>query len=166
MELFAEHGYDTTGTAEVAARAGVSEMTLFRHFASKEALLLDDPFDPLMADAIRSRPRDEAPMRAVAEGVRQAWRDVDRESVSSLRPRLRIVAETAALHGAMERNSAATVSALTEALTERGVGAVESKVAATAVVAGLSAALLEWAREEDASIDDVLERALDTLGGA
>ncbi|HNP15627.1 MAG TPA: helix-turn-helix domain-containing protein, partial [Terrimesophilobacter sp.] len=44
LELFEEHGFDATGTVQIARRAGVSEMTLFRHFPSKEALLLADPF--------------------------------------------------------------------------------------------------------------------------
>ncbi|KPC86144.1 TetR family transcriptional regulator, partial [Streptomyces sp. NRRL WC-3753] len=39
--MFAAQGYDATTTAAVAERAGVSEMTLFRHFATKEALLLE-----------------------------------------------------------------------------------------------------------------------------
>lgn len=39
-------GYAATGTAQIAQRAGVSEMTLFRHFPSKEALLLEDPSMP------------------------------------------------------------------------------------------------------------------------
>jgi len=165
LELFSEQGYDATGTAQVAARAGVSEMTLFRHFSSKDALLLEDPFDPLMADAVRARPADEAPMRAVAEGVREVWREVHEGSLESLRSRLRIVAESATLHGAVERNSAATVSALAEALTGRGVGAAQARVAAAAVVAGLSTALLAWARDEGAVLEDMLGRALDVLGG-
>jgi AcrR family transcriptional regulator len=39
LELLAEKGYKGAITREVAARAGVSEVTLFRHFKSKEMLL-------------------------------------------------------------------------------------------------------------------------------
>ncbi len=39
LELLAEKGYKGATTREIAARAGVSEVTLFRHFGSKEALL-------------------------------------------------------------------------------------------------------------------------------
>ena len=45
-ELFAEFGYEGISTKEIAKQAGVSEMTLFRHFGSKEKLLenvLDTP---------------------------------------------------------------------------------------------------------------------------
>ena len=40
IDLIAEQGYDGTTTREIAAAAGVSEVTLFRHFGSKQALLI------------------------------------------------------------------------------------------------------------------------------
>lgn len=39
LELFAERGYDGATTREIASRAGVAELTLFRHFGNKETLL-------------------------------------------------------------------------------------------------------------------------------
>ena len=39
LELFATNGYDGTSTSKVAARAGVSEGLIFRHFGNKEGLL-------------------------------------------------------------------------------------------------------------------------------
>src|SRR5690625_7233016 len=78
LELFLAHGYDATSTARIAEHAGVSEMTLFRHFPAKDALLLDDPFDPLMAEAVRGRPPGEPPLRALAGGLERTWREVER----------------------------------------------------------------------------------------
>ncbi|GGE02322.1 TetR/AcrR family transcriptional regulator [Paenibacillus nasutitermitis] len=40
IDLISEQGYDGTTTKEIAAAAGFSEVTLFRHFGSKEALLV------------------------------------------------------------------------------------------------------------------------------
>ncbi|WP_261129746.1 TetR/AcrR family transcriptional regulator [Bacillus sp. Marseille-Q3570] len=39
IDLMAEHGYNGVSTQEIAARAGFSEKTLFRHFQSKQNLL-------------------------------------------------------------------------------------------------------------------------------
>jgi AcrR family transcriptional regulator len=39
IDLMAEKGYDGTTTKEIAAVAGVNEVTLFRHFGSKQKLL-------------------------------------------------------------------------------------------------------------------------------
>ncbi|MCP2047146.1 UNVERIFIED_ORG: AcrR family transcriptional regulator [Paenarthrobacter nicotinovorans] len=164
-ELFMERGYDATGTAQIAQRVGVSEVTLFRHYTSKEALLLEDPFDPVMAEAVRARPADETPMRSVAEGIRQAWGAMDADAALELRERLRLLAATPGLRGAIERNSAMTIEALVGALADRGVAEVQARVAATAVISGLSVALLDWAQTESCLVDQALDAALDVLGG-
>jgi TetR/AcrR family transcriptional repressor of mexJK operon len=39
INLMAEKGYDSTTTKEIALAAGVNEVTLFRHFGTKEKLL-------------------------------------------------------------------------------------------------------------------------------
>jgi TetR/AcrR family transcriptional repressor of mexJK operon len=39
IDLMAEKGFDGTTTKEIAAAAGVNEVTLFRHFGSKQKLL-------------------------------------------------------------------------------------------------------------------------------
>lgn len=39
FELFGEKGYIASSTREIAKRAGVNEVTLFRHFGSKENLM-------------------------------------------------------------------------------------------------------------------------------
>ena len=165
LTLCAQRGYDATSTAEVAAHAGVSEMTLFRHFPTKEALLLADQFDPSMAEAVRARPADESPMRALTGGIRQAWTHVASADAELLRDRLRIIAEAPKLRGAIARNNDDTVSALERALTDRGVRKEQARVAATAVIAGLSVALLDWAGSELTELDAALGSALDVLGG-
>lgn len=165
LELFAEQGYTTTGTAEIAQRAGVSEMTLFRHFPTKEALLLTDPFDPVMAEAVRARPDQELPMQALTAGIREAWHTIDADTVRSLRERIRIIAATPALRGAIERNSETTVGALAGALQDRGVDRPQAHVAAAAVIAGLSTALQTWATTEDADLQHTLASALAVLAG-
>ena len=43
LELFRERGYEATTTAEIAARAGVTERTFFRHFADKREVLFEGP---------------------------------------------------------------------------------------------------------------------------
>lgn len=164
-ELFAEQGYDTATTAQIAERAGVSEMTLFRHFSTKEKLLLADPFDPLMAEAVRARPAHEPAMTALTDGIRQVWVQVDAETTRMLRDQLRIIARAPTLHGAIERNSDETVAALVAALRVRGVEETPARVAAAAVIAGLSTALLEWARSEHTPVDVAIASALDLLGG-
>src|SRR3954454_15613014 len=39
LELYVEHGFEQTTVAEIAARAGLTERTFFRHFADKREVL-------------------------------------------------------------------------------------------------------------------------------
>src|SRR5690625_7043573 len=56
LELFEVHGFENTTVAQIAEAAGVSEMTFFRHFATKERAILADPYDPAIASAIAAQP--------------------------------------------------------------------------------------------------------------
>lgn len=164
MEVVAERGYVAATTAQIAERAGVSEMTLFRHFPTKESLVLDDPFDPLMADAVRSRPEEESPMQALTRGIGSAWTQLDPAAVEALRERLKLIHRTRALQGAIERNSGRTRAALAAALMDRGVSEAQAAVAAAAVIAGLSQALLAWSTSDQDDQDELGEVVAAALG--
>lgn len=160
LELFSQYGFDATSTAAVAAKAGVTEMTLFRHFPTKAALVLADPFDPAIAEAVRARPADEPPLLAAVAAVRSTWQQLPPESVSELRLRLRILVDAK-----VQPDNAETVAALSDALCDRGVAPAAAQVAAAAVVTGLTAALSHWAVSGQGTLDDALTIALDTLSG-
>ena len=165
MELFEERGYDATTAAAIAARADVTEMTFFRHFPSKDAVLVDDPYDPLIADAVAHQPVDVAPLAAVIAGVREAWASVPSPAAADVRDRLRIVSRTPSLQGALARNSTGTADAIAEALRSRGTPIAEARVAAAAAIGALNAALLEWAEGDDADLGTAIHTALRVLEG-
>jgi len=43
LDLFERHGFDHTTIAQIAAMAGVTEMTCFRHFRRKTSLFSTTP---------------------------------------------------------------------------------------------------------------------------
>jgi AcrR family transcriptional regulator len=45
------HGFEAVTVAQIAGGSGVSEMTFFRHFATKHGVLFDDPYDEVIAAA-------------------------------------------------------------------------------------------------------------------
>ncbi|MCC2031853.1 TetR family transcriptional regulator [Microbacterium allomyrinae] len=165
LELFEERGYDATTAAAIAARAGVTEMTFFRHFASKDAVLVDDPYDPLIAEAVARQPVELAPLAAVIAGVREAWDAVPAPAVVEVRDRLRVVSRTPSLQGALARNSTGTAEAISSALRSRATPAAEARVAAAATIGALNAALLEWADGDDPDLGSAIEMALCVLTG-
>ncbi len=94
-----------------------------------------------------------------------AWQSVPGPAVDEVRERLRIVAETPSLRGALARNSIATEDAIAEALVSRGDDPAESRIAAAAVVAALNASLLAWAAGGEADLGAAVLRAVRVVGG-
>jgi len=165
LDLFERHGFEATTVAQIAAAAGVTEMTFFRHFPAKEHLVLDDPYDPLIADAVAEQPRDLGPLARTVRGIRLAWSELDEPEGDLVRRRVRIVAATPALRAAAWRNNAETERLIVDQLRRDGTDPLRAHAAAGAVLAAIMAALFEWARRDDMVLADAIAIALDTVDG-
>ncbi|MEE3849341.1 helix-turn-helix domain-containing protein [Gordonia sp. LSe1-13] len=166
VELCAGEGFENVSVGRIAQAAGVTEMTFYRNFPTKESVVLDDPFDPMIADAVAAQPRSLPALAAVAAGLRHAWAGVDDRAAETVRDRLRVIAASHRLRAAMPQSTAATAQAIADALRSRGVTDVDAEIAAAATIAALTAALLEWAQLDDQPLGDAVERALGILDGA
>ena len=102
LELFGNGAMNDSASA-IAERAGLSEMTFFRYFPSKDSVLIEDPYDPLIAEAIAQQPRHIGALAATIGGVADAWHSVPPPAKAEVRERLRIVARTPSLPGRMAR---------------------------------------------------------------
>jgi AcrR family transcriptional regulator len=160
LQLIERQGYEHTTAAQIAAAAGVTEMTFFRHFATKEQLVLEDPYDPLLASGIGRQPRDLPPLRRVAAGILAVWRSLPEPEQPEVRRRIRIAARTPSLRGAMWRSTGNTEAAIVSQLVDDGVEPLEARVAASAVLAALVTGLYAWADDEVGTLGDFVERAL------
>jgi len=165
LELFEERGYEATTAAAIAERAGVTEMTFFRYFPSKSSVLLADPYDPLIAEAIVRQPSALSPIEAAIGGIAQGWRSVPPPGSAEARDRLRIVSRTPALRAAIARNNAATEAAISGALVTRGASESDARIAAAATMGALTAALLDWADGEEPDLGSAIDAALRVLAG-
>jgi AcrR family transcriptional regulator len=165
LELFDRRGFEATTVAQVAAAAGVTEMTVFRHFPAKELLVLEDPYDPYIVAGIAGQPLELGPLARTVHGLRRAWSALPEPSSATVRRRVRIVADSETLRAAMWRVNATTERLIVEQLVGDGAEVLAARVAASAVLAALTAALFEWAHDDDAVLADVLTTALETLEG-
>ena len=163
LELFADRGYDGTSVSQIAARAGVTEMTFFRHFPGKASVLVDDPYDPVIGVAIRRQPPGLDPISRAARGIRSAWQQLPQPSVEQVRTRLRIVAKTPTLRASIAGGTAATEAVIADALTSDGTSRREALIAAGAVMGALNTALLEWSLTDGDDLGKAIETALDLL---
>jgi AcrR family transcriptional regulator len=164
LRLFADRGYDETTIADIAAAAGVTQMTFFRHFPAKELVVVDDPYDPAIAHAVAVQAADLPVVERVRRGLLAAWEQLEDAEEAEFRLRLRIGAAHHRLRARMRENNARTEAAIATALTESGVPAFEAAVASAAVIGALTAALLEWANDPDAGpMGDAVTAALALL---
>ncbi|WP_062383134.1 TetR/AcrR family transcriptional regulator [Demequina iriomotensis] len=146
LDLFERRGYRAVTVEEIAATAGVSHMTFFRHFATKERVLLDDPFDPVIAEAVAAQPSDLPAIERVARGMLSLTPLLDQEPTESTRRGIAIAAGVPELQAGMAANTATTARAIVDAAAAPGDEA-EMRMAAAACLAAITAALLGWAAD-------------------
>lgn len=164
LRLFLERGYDQTTVAEIAAAAGVSHMTFFRHFPTKESVVVGDPYDPLIAEAVRCQPIELPAFERVRRGLLTAWRQMPEPAVGETRDRIRLAVSHPGLRAASQQSSKATEDVVVAALEDTGVPHVEAIVATGACLGAIMAALVDWGLDPDAGpLGPRIVAALETL---
>lgn len=147
LELFEERGYDDTTVSQIAAAAGVSHMTFFRHFATKEDVVLTDPYDPLIAEAVAAQPAGLPPLERVCRGLAGALEGTE-DVGGDTRQRVRLIARHPGLRARMWQSNSATEEMIAGALQASGVTARAARVVAGACLGALMAALLDWGLDD------------------
>src|SRR5260370_1993077 len=99
LELYGERGFEQTTVAEIAARAGLTERTFFRHFADKREVLFagSTALRDLIVDAVVGAPASATPIEAIAAGLDAATVAFTRERREHARRRQAIIAANAEL---------------------------------------------------------------------
>src|SRR3979490_2870099 len=71
LALYGERGFEQTTVPEIAARAGLTERSFFRHFADKREVLFAGAatLPDLLVSAVTSAPASTAPIAAVAAAL-------------------------------------------------------------------------------------------------
>src|SRR3981081_1221455 len=71
MELYGERGFDQATVAEIAARAGLTERTFFRHYADKREVLFGgrELLAEFLVSAVVGAPGSAAPIDAIAAAL-------------------------------------------------------------------------------------------------
>jgi AcrR family transcriptional regulator len=145
MRLFADKGYEQTTVAEIAAAAGVSTMTFFNYFASKDEVLfphLSSRIDAAVAVIGQRRPEESIAdilIRAMEQMLADAVRDELAAGLASAR--LPWVLSVPAVQAATLRRYFLAETQLSEAL-HRAYPDLLDPAAAAAVIGSLFGAVL------------------------
>jgi AcrR family transcriptional regulator len=165
MELYGERGFEQTTVAEIAARAGLTERTFFRHFADKREVLFwgAGALQELFVSTAASAPESAAPIDAVALAL-QAAGAVLQERRDGARLRQAIIAANTELQERELIKLAKLASALAGALRERGVSAPAASLAAEAGVAVFKIAFERWVSDPGPrDLPQIMQESLNEL---
>ena len=148
MELFVERGFEQTTVTEIAARAGLTQRTFFRHYADKREVLFAGAniLQELLVGSIASAPDSAAPIDAVGAALETVG-TVMQERRDYSRQRQAVIDANAELRERELIKLASLASAIAGALRQRGVGDPAASLAAEAGIAVFKIAFARWINE-------------------
>lgn len=149
LDLYAEHGFENTTVAEIAARAGLTERTFFRHFSDKRDVLFGGSHElqEVLVAAAAAAPEACEPLQAAAAGL-EAAAGVLSERRAFARRRQAVIEASPEL-GERELIKLATLAAaLAETLRARGVGEPSASLAAEVAISVFRIAFERWVEDD------------------
>ena len=151
LDLYAERGFDQTTAAQIAARAGLTERTFFRHFADKREVLFAGSalLGERLIAGVAGAPPEEGPLDAVASGLAAAAEMLGEFRRDLSRKRHAVIAANPELR---ERELAKLddwAGAVADVLRQRGVPEPRATIASESGMTVLRTAIRQWAYEED-----------------
>jgi AcrR family transcriptional regulator len=165
LALYAERGFENTTVAEIAARAGLTERTFFRHFADKREVLFWGAamLEELVVSAVEAAPATASPIDAITTALEAAG-PMFEERRDSARRRQRVIDANAELRERELIKLASLASALAGALRRRGVADPAATLTAEAGIAVFKVAFARWVSDGDSrDLPQHIRESLDEL---
>jgi AcrR family transcriptional regulator len=166
LDLYAERGFDATTVADIAARAGLTERTFFRHFDDKRDVLFAgaEEFSERIVTPVASAAAALAPLDAVALGLEAAAEMLeDRRELA--RARAAIIAASPELRERELAKLSGLATELARALRERGVGETTATLAGEVALAVFRLSFERWIEEgNERPLRTLIREALAELG--
>jgi AcrR family transcriptional regulator len=151
LDLYSERGFDQTTAAQIAARAGLTERTFFRHYADKREVLFGGSalLQERIVAGVAGAPPQSGALDAVACGLAAAAAMLGEFRRDLSRKRYEVIAANPELR---ERELAKLddyAAAVAVALRQRGVSEPGATFAAEGGMTVLREAIRHWACEDD-----------------
>lgn len=168
IELFAAHGFTDVSVDDIARAAGIARRTLFRYYASKNAIPWGD-FNTHLAqlqgllDNIDSRIQLRDALRAAL----LAFNTFDESETIRHRKRMRVILQTPELQAYSMTMYAGWREVIAKFVTRRSGGKTTDFMPQTVAWTMLGVALSayeHWLRDESVSLTEALGAAFDVVG--
>jgi AcrR family transcriptional regulator len=165
LELFEARGYEPVTAADIAAAAGVTQRTFFRHFSDKREVLFggEHQFIAALQRGVSIAPRDFGPWETLRHALR-ATEPIFVANRAFSMPRQRIIATHPTLQERAQTKIRDVVTALASSLGERGVPERSAMLAAQIAMAAMHQAVSAWFANEATALGDQIDRAFSEVG--
>ena len=165
LALYGERGFEKTTVAEIAARAGVTERTYFRHFADKREVLFGGTAElqAVLTGAVADAPAAATPLEATGRAL-EAVGAFFTGNHERARRRQAIITANPELRERELIKTATLAAALAETLRRRGVPDPAAPLAAEAAMAVFKVAFERWIDDPAGKeLSDVVRESLSEL---
>ena len=151
LALYSEQGFDQTTAAQIAARAGLTERTFFRHFADKREVLFGGSalLQERIVAGVAGTPAADGPLDAVSRGLDAAASMLGqfRRDLSSQRQA--VIAANPELRERELSKLADYAAAVAAVLRQRSVNEPQATLAAETGMTVLRVAVERWASGDE-----------------
>jgi AcrR family transcriptional regulator len=151
LALYSERGFDQTTAAQIAARAGLTERTFFRHFTDKREVLFGGSAllrERIVAGVVGAPP-DAGPLEAVACGLAAAAAMLGESRRDLAQQRQAVIAANPELRERELAKLADYAESVANALHQRGITEPQASLAAETGMTVLRVAFERWSSGAD-----------------
>jgi MFS transporter, DHA2 family, multidrug resistance protein len=163
LRLFRDQGYDATTIEQIIAAADVSETTFFRYFPTKEDVVLQDDYDPLLVAAFQAQPAQLAPVAAARAAFAAAFGGMTAEQRAEMKERVRLIFAVPRLRAAMLDQISQAMRLLARAMAERAGRQSDDlavRIVAGAIVGAAVAVSTALTDDPDADLASLIDQAI------
>ena len=142
LDLFTAHGFDAVTVEQITEAADVAPMTFYRHFGTKQALVLDIALTDQIARALDRAltPPDPGQPPDIDRALDDLLADAD-QWLDDLARRIRLIRDNPALQDALWQHSTAWTAVIERHLPDDGLAA---RARARAITGVVIEAVLAW----------------------
>jgi len=168
MKLFLSRGFDCVPVEDIAAVVGVAGSTIYRHFKTKEGIVLWDEHDEALDVGLTGRLKSQAPLEAIRDAFVQTLAQRYQTDFDFQLARVSFIYATPALHAAAIEADFRAREDLTQALarTLSRKHKAAAQLLAGASLLALDVAMDRWqACKGECGLDTLIAAEFDRLAG-
>jgi AcrR family transcriptional regulator len=167
LRLIAQQGYDATTVEQIAAAAEISPSTFFRYFKTKEDVIIEDEYDPMLVEFFTTAPIGDSPITTLRFAMREALGQMTDAELQKILVRTKLIMSVPALRARNYDNIGKTIAMIAEGLAGRLGRPADDfamRTLAGACIGALLPAIFRWVESDGTeSLAELADQALGLL---